>query len=231
MINKLLESTDIKIGEFQKMIGVNANSWGKFMHGKYKDPWSATQNGTYFAAAYFFYRERKLGKHALGKTAAESTRICRDAGAGSVDAVRVVQQLYEGVGRLWRARQPVLPPGRRPRRAAAPGDRQGQVEEAQGARGGGRRRHRRQPLGRPKARARPARQVLDARGRAVPHDQRQPRPERLRLNAASDARDGERRWPVRTRHRESRLTHVCTPCVYCLRAMGSALFDAPPLSS
>ena len=51
-------------------------------------------------------------------------------------------------------------------------------------------------LGRPKARARPARQVLDARGRAVPHDQRQPRPERLRLNAASDARDGERRWPV-----------------------------------
>ena len=50
-INKLLETTDIKIGEFQRMIGVNANSWGKFMHGKYKDPWSATQNGTFWAAA------------------------------------------------------------------------------------------------------------------------------------------------------------------------------------
>ena len=31
-INKLLENTDIKIGEFQRIIGVNANSWGKFMH-------------------------------------------------------------------------------------------------------------------------------------------------------------------------------------------------------
>ena len=69
-INKLLSSTDIKIGEFQKMIGVNANSYGKFMHGKYKDPWSATQNGTYSGAAFFFYKEEKLGKHALGKTRA-----------------------------------------------------------------------------------------------------------------------------------------------------------------
>ena len=43
-LTKLLASTDIKIGELQKMLGVNANSWGKFMHGKYKDPWSATQN-------------------------------------------------------------------------------------------------------------------------------------------------------------------------------------------
>ena len=84
MINKLLESTDIKIGEFQKMIGVNANSWGKFMHGKYKDPWSATQNGTYFAAAYFFYRERKLGKHALGKTRAHKASAS-GAGAAAAD--------------------------------------------------------------------------------------------------------------------------------------------------
>ena len=52
------------------MIGVNANSYGKFMHGKYKDPWSATQNGTYAAAAFFFFKEEKLGKHALGKVRA-----------------------------------------------------------------------------------------------------------------------------------------------------------------
>ena len=53
-IRKLLETTDIKITELQRMLGVNANSYGKFMNGKYKDPWAATQNGTYHAAAYFF---------------------------------------------------------------------------------------------------------------------------------------------------------------------------------
>ena len=97
MINKLLESTDIKIGEFQKMIGVNANSWGKFMHGKYKDPWSATQNGTYFAAAYFFYRERKLGKHALGKTRAHK------ASASGAGAAALTQKYDVSVVMLVRA--------------------------------------------------------------------------------------------------------------------------------
>ena len=66
-IMKLLASTDVKIGEFQKILGVNANSYGMFMHGKYKDPWSAVQNGTFSAAAWFFEKERLLGKHALGK--------------------------------------------------------------------------------------------------------------------------------------------------------------------
>ena len=80
-INKLLTSTDIKIGEFQKMLGVNANSYGKFMqtgtNSKYKDPWSATQNGTYHAAAFFFFKEDRLGKKALGKLRA------RGASAGA----------------------------------------------------------------------------------------------------------------------------------------------------
>ncbi len=76
-IVKLLASTDIKIGEFQKMLGVNANSYGKFMqtgtNSKYKDPWSATQNGTYAAAAFFFYKEERLGKRALGKVRAHGS--------------------------------------------------------------------------------------------------------------------------------------------------------------
>ena len=76
-IVKLLASTDIKIGEFQRMLGVNANSYGKFMqtgtNSKYKDPWSATQNGTYHAAAFFFYKEDRLGKNALGKTRARAS--------------------------------------------------------------------------------------------------------------------------------------------------------------
>ena len=65
-IRKLLSSTDIKIGEFQRILGVNANSYLKFMNGKYKDQWNATLNGTYYSAAYFFFRESKLGK-LLGK--------------------------------------------------------------------------------------------------------------------------------------------------------------------
>ena len=38
---------------FLEKIGVNANSFNKFMNGVYKDQWSACQNGTYWAAAKF----------------------------------------------------------------------------------------------------------------------------------------------------------------------------------
>jgi hypothetical protein len=72
-INKLLQNTDLKIGEFQRMLGVNANSYGKFMTGKYKDQWSATQNGTYWAAAYFFYREKRLGAQSVSRTRAHGS--------------------------------------------------------------------------------------------------------------------------------------------------------------
>lgn len=79
-INKLLQDTNIKITEFQKIIGVNANSYGKFMHGKYKDAWSATQNGTYWSAAYFFYREKRLGGRAMGKERAYNAVVATPAG-------------------------------------------------------------------------------------------------------------------------------------------------------
>jgi hypothetical protein len=86
-IRKLLTSTDIKIGEFQKMLSVNANSYGKFMNGKYKDPWSATQNGTYVAAAFFFYMEERLGKQALGKTRARHATTSSSSPRATTDAV------------------------------------------------------------------------------------------------------------------------------------------------
>ena len=50
---------------------------------QYKDQWAATQNGTYFAAAYFFFREKKLGKLALGKTRAHGAATAAAAGGGS----------------------------------------------------------------------------------------------------------------------------------------------------
>lgn len=75
-IRKFLAATGCKITAFQKIIGVNSNSYNKYMNGKYKDQWSATANSTYSSAAYFFWREKKLGKKALAKrwTAAQPTR-------------------------------------------------------------------------------------------------------------------------------------------------------------
>ena len=112
-ITKLLASTDIKITEFQKMIGVNANSYGKFMqtgtNSKYKDPWSATQNGTYHAAAFFFYKEERLGKHALGKTrarasAASTTPARKGSGSGLLSPA-----IATDVGSKLKGAKPALP--------------------------------------------------------------------------------------------------------------------------
>mmetsp|Transcript_110791 Transcript_110791/g.203100 ORF Transcript_110791/g.203100 Transcript_110791/m.203100 type:complete len:312 (-) Transcript_110791:83-1018(-) len=71
-IRKLLQQTDIKITEFQHMLSVNANSYNRFMNGKYKNQWSAAENQTYDAASRFFLREEKLGKKAIGKVRAKS---------------------------------------------------------------------------------------------------------------------------------------------------------------
>ena len=43
-------------------LGVNGNSFNKFMKGAYKDQWSACQNGTYWAAARFFARQKVAAK-------------------------------------------------------------------------------------------------------------------------------------------------------------------------
>lgn len=65
-ILKFLQTTDVKIGEFQNILGVNSNSYNRFVNSKYKNPWSAAENQTYRAAARFFLREKKLGSKAMG---------------------------------------------------------------------------------------------------------------------------------------------------------------------
>ena len=85
------------LAEFQKIIGVNANSWGKFMHGKYKDPWSATQNGTYWAAAYFFYREKKLGARAMGKLRAHGSASAAASSLGAPVAAASAKSAFPDV--------------------------------------------------------------------------------------------------------------------------------------
>ena len=66
-IRRFLQTTGMKVGEFLSLIGVAAAPYGRFMNGKYKEQWRATENQTYSAAAYFMFREKKLGKHSVGK--------------------------------------------------------------------------------------------------------------------------------------------------------------------
>mmetsp|Transcript_23258 Transcript_23258/g.77101 ORF Transcript_23258/g.77101 Transcript_23258/m.77101 type:complete len:119 (-) Transcript_23258:54-410(-) len=80
-INKVLQETDVKIGDMQKLLGVNANTWGKFMKNEYKDKtWGATQSGTYWAGVKFCYAEKALGTRSLLKTRA------RGGGAAAAQA-------------------------------------------------------------------------------------------------------------------------------------------------
>jgi hypothetical protein len=56
-IRKYISDNNINQTEFLRRIGVNSNSFGKFMTMKYKDEWSAVQNGTYWSAARFLAME------------------------------------------------------------------------------------------------------------------------------------------------------------------------------
>jgi len=67
-MRKFLASSEMKVGDFQRILGVNAGSYNTFLNGKYKDQWNATGNSTYTQAAYFFYNEKKLGKKSMANT-------------------------------------------------------------------------------------------------------------------------------------------------------------------
>eukprot|EP01035_Chromulina_nebulosa_P036953 gene36953-49855_t len=57
-IRKYLASSGSTQTKFLHEIGVNSNSYGKFMQGAYKNAWSAVENGTYWAAAKFLARHK-----------------------------------------------------------------------------------------------------------------------------------------------------------------------------
>ena len=58
-INQFLNSGEMKVTEFQKHLGVNSNSYGRFMKLGKTGPWSGIDNGT-FHAAYLFFKKREL---------------------------------------------------------------------------------------------------------------------------------------------------------------------------
>jgi hypothetical protein len=66
---------------FLREIGVNANSFNKYMSGNYKNKWSATSNGTHYAAGVFLERERIKKKYRKKNDSKKRKRD--DASAGS----------------------------------------------------------------------------------------------------------------------------------------------------
>ena len=58
-ITQFLNSGEMKVTEFQKRLGVNSNSYGRFMKLGKKGPWAGSDNGTYHAA-YLFFKKREL---------------------------------------------------------------------------------------------------------------------------------------------------------------------------
>lgn len=55
-IQALIDSGEMKVTHFQRDLGINSNSYGRFM--KLKGPWSGIDNQTYHAA-YLFFRARE----------------------------------------------------------------------------------------------------------------------------------------------------------------------------
>ncbi|RDW68497.1 hypothetical protein BP5796_09154 [Coleophoma crateriformis] len=58
-INNLINSGDMKVGEFIKTIGVNSKSYGSFM--RLSGPYKGSSNGTFYNAFAFFKRRELLG--------------------------------------------------------------------------------------------------------------------------------------------------------------------------
>ena len=75
-IRKHLAETGKNQTKFQSEIGVSAASYGKFMNGKYKDQWSAVQNGTYEAAGTYLakYKIQKKIEDLTSKKAEANTK-------------------------------------------------------------------------------------------------------------------------------------------------------------
>ena len=83
----------------QRTLSVSANSYGKFMNPKtYKDPWSAIQNGTYWAAARFLEQERlkpkkKAATVSSKKRAAEGA-VAAPGGGGATKKLKADQVAF-----------------------------------------------------------------------------------------------------------------------------------------
>lgn len=75
-VRKLITDKGLKVKEVQELIGEGPGpAWQKFMNGKYKDQSWAYSNDAYRKAAFFFWKEKRLGKN--GKLAATAKKSAK----------------------------------------------------------------------------------------------------------------------------------------------------------
>lgn len=134
-IRKYLASSGSTQTKFLQEIGVNSNSYGKFMQGAYKNAWSAVENGTYWAAARFLARlklttqirelevseqqkvDKKAGKKAatsssnslLGKRDASAITATPTANAQPSSSAAAVIEIDQGTAELTTPSVPIAP--------------------------------------------------------------------------------------------------------------------------
>ena len=83
-IRTFLQKYNVTATSFQKVIGVNANTYGTFMTGKYKHASSAMGNGTYWNAGYFFWSDEQLNQQdSIIKKLKASASAAEKAGDGA----------------------------------------------------------------------------------------------------------------------------------------------------
>lgn len=83
-LRKLMTDKGLKVKDIQELIGERPGPcWNKFMNGKYKDQSWAYSNDAYRKAAFFFYKEKRLGAqgklaHIVKKTAKNVKAVLPD---------------------------------------------------------------------------------------------------------------------------------------------------------
>lgn len=94
-VRSLIMDANVRIQDLQRMIGVEPGpDWNKFMNGRYSNPADAYTNNAFKRTAYFFWKEKRLGK------AGKLTTLQRDAGVKQPPAkaarVAVTRQRHTG---------------------------------------------------------------------------------------------------------------------------------------
>lgn len=82
-IRRFLAESPMNQTAWLQSIGINNNSFNRFMTGKYKDQWSACDNGTYWAAARDLEKRRRQEKRAAKTAPKKKRKATDDAGANN----------------------------------------------------------------------------------------------------------------------------------------------------
>lgn len=107
-INRVLRETDVKISELIKVSPAGDVPFRKFMKNDYKDKvWGSMQSSGYDAAAYFVFREKKLGKNAVIKIRKSTVCDGTSGSAGKQQLPDLSDIVIEGAEHTWQTPEEV----------------------------------------------------------------------------------------------------------------------------